>query len=112
MRLDPRHPAAAAERVFRLMDEAPEAPDKKNALSLSDVEGNIGFEKVSFHYNEGEEVLHDINIDIPKGSIVAIVGPTGAGKTTILNVLGEWTALLSEKSWWTDKLSASTAQGN
>lgn len=79
--------AAAAERVFRLMDEEPEAPDKKNALPLSDVEGNIGFEKVSFHYNEGEEVLHDINIDIPKGSIVAIVGPTGAGKTTVVNLL-------------------------
>jgi ATP-binding cassette subfamily B multidrug efflux pump len=79
--------AAAAERVFRLIDEEPEAPDKENALSLSQVEGRVGLEGVSFHYNKGEEVLHNINIDIPKGSIVAIVGPTGAGKTTIVNLL-------------------------
>ncbi len=75
----------------------------------------IEFKNVKKIYRMGEveiEALAGIDFSIDKGEFVIIAGASGAGKTTILNVLGEWTALLSEKSWWTDKLSASTAQGN
>lgn len=79
--------ATAAERVFRLMDEEPESADRENALPLERISGEIGLEEVSFRYGEGEEVLRDVTIDVPKGSVIAIVGPTGAGKTTIVNLL-------------------------
>lgn len=79
--------AAAAERVFRLIDAQPELPDRENALSLPAVEGHIGLEDISFSYTKEKEILRGITLDVPKGSIVAIVGPTGAGKTTIVNLL-------------------------
>ncbi|MDL2235687.1 ABC transporter ATP-binding protein/permease [Christensenellaceae bacterium OttesenSCG-928-L17] len=78
---------AAAERVFRLMDEPIETPDVDDAMPLSDAHGNVGMEHVSFGYEAGKTVLQDLSIDIKRGSVVAIVGPTGAGKTTIVNLL-------------------------
>ena len=78
---------AAAERVFRLIDEEPEPPDAENAVELSDVRGDVDIEHVSFGYDEGKTIIHDLNLNAKKGTVVAIVGPTGAGKTTIINLL-------------------------
>lgn len=78
---------AAAERVFRLIDEPAEPADTENAVTLTDIFGNVKFENVSFGYEKGKEILHKLNLDAPKGSVIAIVGPTGAGKTTIINLL-------------------------
>ena len=78
---------SAAEHVFRLLDEAPEPEDKENALELNGAEGNVVLDKVRFGYTEDKEIIHGLSLDIPKGSLVAIVGPTGAGKTTIVNLL-------------------------
>ena len=78
---------AAAERVFRLMDEAPELSDKENALHLKEAEGIVDMEHVKFGYLPGKTIIHDLNLHADKGSLVAIVGPTGAGKTTLINLL-------------------------
>ena len=78
---------SAAERVFPLLDEKVEEKQKENDLSLEQVEGNVELTNVSFGYTEEKEVLHDINLVIPKGSTVAIVGPTGGGKTTLISLL-------------------------
>ncbi|HHW30195.1 MAG TPA: ABC transporter ATP-binding protein [Clostridiaceae bacterium] len=78
---------SAAERVFRLMDELPEKEDEKDAHVLTDVSGNVSIDNVSFGYDPGKTILHNLCLYAPKGSVVAIVGPTGAGKTTIINLL-------------------------
>ena len=78
---------AAAERVFRLMDEMPETPDAEGAAVLSDVYGEVTAEHVSFGYVPQKTIIHDFSMRAKKGSLVAIVGPTGAGKTTIINLL-------------------------
>ena len=77
---------AAAERVFSLIDQLPEKADAPDAVELSDVKGRIDFEHVKFGYNE-KEIIHDLTFSVKPGSTVAIVGPTGAGKTTIINLL-------------------------
>lgn len=77
---------AAAERVFSLIDELPEKADAPDAEELTDVKGNISFDHVKFGYGE-KEIIHDLNFSVKPGSTVAIVGPTGAGKTTIINLL-------------------------
>ncbi len=79
--------ASAAERVFRLLDEPSEPADKPDALTLTDVQGEVRFEHVDFSYIEGIPVIRDMNLVAQKGSLTAIVGPTGAGKTTIINLL-------------------------
>ena len=78
---------AAAERVFELLDEEEEVPDKENALSEFKPQGNVRFEHVKFGYVPGKLIMQDINIDVKSGQTVAIVGPTGAGKTTLVNLL-------------------------
>ncbi|MBR5291121.1 MAG: ABC transporter ATP-binding protein [Erysipelotrichaceae bacterium] len=78
---------AAAERVFRLMDEEPELKDKEDAVHLEEAEGVVDMEHVQFGYVEGKTIIHDLNLHADKGSLVAIVGPTGAGKTTLINLL-------------------------
>ncbi|WP_206154825.1 ABC transporter ATP-binding protein [Clostridium muellerianum] len=78
---------AGAERVFEILDEEEEALDVSEAKVLKNVEGNVQFENVSFGYREDVSVLKNINFKAPKGSTTAIVGPTGAGKTTIVNLL-------------------------
>ncbi len=78
---------AAAERVFRLLDEAPEPLDADNAIPLTDVRGHVKLEHVKFGYTEERTILHDFTLDAKPGKIIAIVGPTGAGKTTIINLL-------------------------
>ncbi|MCD8055473.1 MAG: ABC transporter ATP-binding protein/permease [Clostridiales bacterium] len=79
--------ASAAERVFRIIDEEPELPDEKDAYLLDSPDGNVRAENVRFSYEEGREILHGISFEALKGKTVAIVGPTGSGKTTIINLL-------------------------
>ncbi len=78
---------AAAERVFSFLEEAEEAPDPDPALAIDDVRGKVEFHDVCFAYNEGEEIIKNFSIKIEPGMQVAIVGPTGAGKTTLINLL-------------------------
>lgn len=78
---------AAAERIFTLLDEEPERLDDKDAVALTDVRGEIRFQNVRFGYVEGKTILHDLSLDVKPGNLIAIVGPTGAGKTTIINLL-------------------------
>ncbi len=78
---------AAAERVFRILDAPAEKEDAEVAVVLSDIRGDVKLEGVKFGYDESREILHDLSFHAKPGSVVAIVGPTGAGKTTIINLL-------------------------
>ncbi|MBQ9115791.1 MAG: ABC transporter ATP-binding protein [Clostridia bacterium] len=78
---------AAGERVFRLMDEPIEPPDKETAVSTPITVGNVEFDHVRFGYTEEKTIIHDLSLSVPSGATVAIVGPTGAGKTTLVNLL-------------------------
>lgn len=78
---------ASAERVFQLLDSEPEPQDKEDALRLPSIKGNVAFEKVFFGYEPGKTILKNISFRIPAGQQVALVGPTGAGKTTLFNLL-------------------------
>ncbi len=78
---------AAAERVFRLIDEAPEPADMEGARELTDAFGEVKVEHVSFGYVPGKTIIHDLSFEAKPGKLVAIVGPTGAGKTTLINLL-------------------------
>jgi ATP-binding cassette subfamily B protein len=78
---------SAAERVFRILDEKPEKQDDADAVSLSDVQGNVEIKDVTFGYTDDVTILKNLSVNATKGQTVAIVGPTGAGKTTIINLL-------------------------
>lgn len=78
---------AAAERVFRLIDEEPEPTDVPGAFVLPETAGDVRMEHVRFVYDPEKIIIHDLNLHAKPGSLVAIVGPTGAGKTTIINLL-------------------------
>jgi ATP-binding cassette subfamily B multidrug efflux pump len=78
---------ASAERVFELLDEAEEEPDVSSPAVLASTDGHIVFDSVSFRYVPGSPLIEDLNLDVPAGETVAIVGPTGAGKTTLVNLL-------------------------
>lgn len=80
---------AASERVFELLDLEPEVPDADGAYALPPVQGRVRFEDVVFAYGD-VPVLEDINLDVAPGTTVALVGETGAGKTSIINVLGRF----------------------
>ena len=77
----------AAERIFRIIDEKPEKPDDADAVRLVTAEGDVGIDNVEFGYLENKTVLHNLSLHAGPGQTVAIVGPTGAGKTTIINLL-------------------------
>ena len=79
--------AAAAEKVFAVMDEPPEKPDAEDAESLDNVSGSVELEHVRFGYVPDKTIIKDLSLRADKGSLIAIVGPTGAGKTTIINLL-------------------------
>lgn len=78
---------AAAERVFRLIDEAPEPADAPDAKALDQVVGDVEMEHIHFGYEPQKTIIHDLSLHASPGSLVAIVGPTGAGKTTLINLL-------------------------
>ena len=78
---------SASERIFNLLDESEEVEDTENAVELSDVRGDVRFEDVSFGYEKGKTILHDLSFAADAGRLIAIVGPTGAGKTTMINLL-------------------------
>ena len=78
---------AAAERVFRLLDEPSEPADSPNATVLEGVQGKVDFEHVDFGYTPERVILKDLSLKVTPGMTVAIVGPTGAGKTTVINLL-------------------------
>ena len=78
---------SASERIFNLLDEPEESKDLENAVDLADVKGDVRFENVSFGYEEGKTILHDLSFNADAGKLIAIVGPTGAGKTTMINLL-------------------------
>ena len=75
------------ERFLEILRTEPEITDKDNAIDLTDVEGEIKFNNVSFSYNDKTEVLKDINLTIYKGQTIALVGPSGSGKTTLANLI-------------------------
>src|SRR5215211_4006031 len=78
---------AGGERIYNILDEEPEPPDPPGTQRLDDVEGRISFEGVTFAYEPGRPVLHDVSFVVEPGQTVALVGPTGAGKTTIANLI-------------------------
>ena len=78
---------AAAERVFRLIDEESEPQDAKDAQLLEDVRGDVDIKDVTFGYVPERTIIRNFNLNAESGSLIAIVGPTGAGKTTIINLL-------------------------
>lgn len=78
---------AAGDRVFAILDTKPEVVEKTNAIVLPEVDGRVRFDHVSFSYDGEKKALDDFSLDIPAGRVVAIVGPSGAGKTTIANLL-------------------------
>lgn len=78
---------AAAERVFQLLDEAEETESTESLSALANIQGNVVLQGVSFGYTPEKPVLRDLSFSAPAGKLVAIVGPTGAGKTTMINLL-------------------------
>ncbi|MFC7678674.1 ABC transporter ATP-binding protein [Paenibacillus sp. GCM10028914] len=78
---------ASAERVFEVLDEEEEVPEASAPKQLSNARGEVSFEHVSFGYTPEKNLIEDMNIDVKQGQTVAIVGPTGAGKTTLVNLL-------------------------
>jgi len=81
---------AGAERVFEIIDEKPEITDKPGAIPLDEVKGEVVFDHVDFSYVPGVPVLKNVSLRAEPGETVAFVGPTGAGKTTMINVLGRF----------------------
>ena len=79
--------AAAAERVFEFLDEEEETPDPAQPASLADVKGGVDFDHVDFGYNPDKIIINDFSAHVEPGQMVAIVGPTGAGKTTMVKLL-------------------------
>ena len=78
---------ACAERVFALIEEQKETPDKESAPDNLDLDGDVLISDVSFSYDKSKKLIENLNLDIKKGQRVAIVGPTGSGKTTLINLL-------------------------
>ena len=78
---------ACAQRVFTLIDEEPQIPETEHAVHLTDIDGNVKVEDVSFSYLPGQHLIEDFNLEVKPGQRIAIVGPTGCGKTTIINLL-------------------------
>lgn len=78
---------AGAERIFEILDEAPEQSDSADAIELSDIKGQVSFQDVTFGYVAGKAVLRNISFQAEAGQKIALVGSTGAGKTTIMNLL-------------------------
>nr|WP_154890674.1 ABC transporter ATP-binding protein [Paenibacillus xylanexedens] len=81
---------AGAERVFEVLDEDEESKDEGAAIALDNIQGNVRFDKVSFGYDEGRDILRYISFEAKPGEMIALVGPTGAGKTTLIQLLSRF----------------------
>jgi ATP-binding cassette subfamily B protein len=81
---------AALDKIVGVLDEQPEVIDRPGARDLAQIEGRVAFEGVRFTYGRGDEVLHGIDLDVPAGTTVALVGHTGAGKSTIAKLLARF----------------------
>jgi ATP-binding cassette subfamily B protein len=81
---------AALDKIVGVLDEPPEVFDRPGARELAQIEGHVAFEGVRFRYGRGDEVLHGIGLDVPAGTTVALVGHTGAGKSTIAKLLARF----------------------
>jgi ABC-type multidrug transport system fused ATPase/permease subunit len=81
---------AGGERIFELLDTPPAIVDAADAVELPSIEGRIAFEDVCFEYHPGERVLEDVDLVAEPGQTVALVGPTGTGKTTVINLIGRF----------------------
>lgn len=82
-----QHAIASAERMFSLMDAIPEIKDQPDATLVESVQGTIDFKNVDFYYESGKPVLEDFSLTVLQGETIALVGPTGGGKSTIVNLL-------------------------
>jgi ATP-binding cassette subfamily B protein len=82
-----QHAIASAERVFSLVDAVPEVTDRPGALDPGSIQGDIVFDQVDFWYDSDNPVLRDFNLKVRRGETIALVGPTGGGKTTIVNLV-------------------------
>ena len=78
---------ASAERIFELLDEEEQVPEAADAMTIQNPQGAVEFQHVRFGYSEDNLLMHDMNIHVQPGQMIAIVGPTGAGKTTLVNLL-------------------------
>ena len=77
----------SASRVFKLIDEEPQPADRRDALELKNAEGRVDLEHVDFSYSPETKLIEDLNLSVKPGQRIAIVGPTGCGKTTVINLL-------------------------
>ena len=78
---------ACAERLFELVEQLPQSPDKADAVTLTDAKGNVAMQNIAFSYVKDRELIKNLNLNVKAGSRIAIVGPTGCGKTTLINLL-------------------------
>lgn len=78
---------ACAGRIYEIIDETPQTPDAQDAVELANVKGDVGFKDVSFSYVKDKKLIEDLNVSVKAGQRIAIVGPTGCGKTTLINLL-------------------------
>ena len=78
---------ACAERLFELVEQPPQSPDKADAVTLTDAKGNVAMQNVAFSYVKDRDLIKNLNLNVKAGSRIAIVGPTGCGKTTLINLL-------------------------
>lgn len=81
---------AGAERIFDIMDTKPEITDSENVTELPEISGEVRFDHVSFAYDQDTQVLNDVSFHVKPGETIALVGPTGAGKTTIVNLISRF----------------------
>lgn len=81
---------AGAERIFEILDVEPDIKDEAEAVALPPIKGRVNFDSVTFHYEPGTDIIKDTSFGVQPGETIALVGPTGAGKTTIVNLLARF----------------------